>query len=91
MTVTGSDNCIVGSGRAIVILPMGTTLHIEEALLYPESKRNILNFKDIHANSLHVETSKEDGRKHLLTSKHDSEVRILEKLPSVSSGLLMSP
>ena len=45
MTVTGSDKCIVGSGRATVTLPMGTTLHIEEALLYPESTRNLLSLK----------------------------------------------
>jgi peptide/histidine transporter 3/4 len=64
MTVTGSDKYIVGSGRAIVTLPMGTTLHIEEALLYPESTRNLLSFKDIRANGFHVETGEEDNREY---------------------------
>ena len=87
MTVTGSDKCIVGSGRTTFILPMRTTLHIKEALLYPESTRNLLNFKDIRANGFRVETGEEDGREYLLITKCDSEVRILENLSSMSRGL----
>jgi hypothetical protein len=36
MTNAGCGPNIVGSGRAIIILPMGTTLIITEALLYPD-------------------------------------------------------
>jgi len=36
-TIVGRDAVIVGSGRAIIILPMGTQLIIEDALLYPDS------------------------------------------------------
>ena len=66
---------------------MGTTLHIKEALLYPESTRNLLSFKDIRGNDFHVETGEEDGREYLHITKRYSEARILEKLPSMSRGL----
>ena len=62
-------------------LPMGTTLHIEEALLYTESTRNLLSFKDIRANGFHVETSEEDDREYLYITKRDSDERILENFP----------
>ena len=79
MTITSSDKCTVDSGRVTDILHMRTILHIVEALLYPEFTRNLLNFKDIHANSFHVETDEEDGKEHLLITKRDSEIRILKK------------
>jgi hypothetical protein len=56
MTIAGSDALIVGSGRATIVLPKGTQLTIEDALLYPESTRTILSYKDIRKNGLHVET-----------------------------------
>ena len=39
LTIAGRDAMIVGSGRATIILPMGTQIVIEEALLYPDSTR----------------------------------------------------
>ena len=35
-TITGSDTHIVGVGRATIILPNGTELVVQEALLYPD-------------------------------------------------------
>ena len=61
-TIAGSDTCIIGLGRVTIILPMGTTLVIEEALLYPESTRTLLSFKDIRANGFHVETEEQYGK-----------------------------
>jgi hypothetical protein len=55
-TIAGHDPVIVGSGRAIVILPMGTQLVIEDAVLYPNSTRTLLSYKDIRRNSFHIET-----------------------------------
>ena len=46
-TIAGRDAVIVGSGRATITLPMGTQLEIEDALLYPDSTRTFLSFKDI--------------------------------------------
>jgi hypothetical protein len=47
LTIAGRDAVIVGSGRATIILPMGTTLVIENALLYPDSTRALLSYRDI--------------------------------------------
>ena len=46
-TIAGCDVVIVGLGRAIITLPMGTQLEIEDALLYPDSTHTLLSFKDI--------------------------------------------
>jgi hypothetical protein len=36
LTIAGRDATIVGSGRATIVLPMGTQINIGEALLYPD-------------------------------------------------------
>ena len=69
MTIAGCGSHIVGSGRATIILPMGTTLIINDALLYPESTRTLLSFRDIHANGFHAETDDENGKECLLITK----------------------
>jgi hypothetical protein len=47
LTIAGRDATIVGSGRATITLPMGTQVTIEDALLYPDSTRTLLSFRDI--------------------------------------------
>jgi hypothetical protein len=42
LTIVGRDAVIVGSGRATIMLPMGTSITIEDALLYPDSTRTLL-------------------------------------------------
>ena len=54
MKIADCDSYIVGSGRATIILPMGTTLIINDALLYPESLAPPLSFNGFHANSLQL-------------------------------------
>ena len=39
LTIAGRDAIIVGSGRATIVLPMGTQITIEEALLHPDATR----------------------------------------------------
>jgi hypothetical protein len=46
-TLAGRDATIVGFGRATIVLPMGTQINIEEALLYPDSTRTLLSYRDI--------------------------------------------
>jgi hypothetical protein len=88
MTIGGRDTVIVGSGQATFTLPNGTRLMIQEALLYPDSTRTLLSFKDIQSNGYHIETHEEDEVESLLiTQKKDSERKTLEKLPTLSSGL----
>src|SRR6266540_5412323 len=70
-TIVGCDAVIVGSGRAIITLPMGTQLEIEYALLYPYSTRTLLSFKDIRKNGLHIETHNVNNEEFLLIVKHN--------------------
>jgi len=39
-TISGTTNIIEGSGRATVLLPRGTRLHIKNAFYSPKSNRN---------------------------------------------------
>ena len=71
MTIAGSNAHIVGTGSATLVLPMGTRIFVKDALLYPNSKRILLNFKDICSNGFHVETETEQGIEYLLITKFD--------------------
>jgi hypothetical protein len=88
MTIAGSNAHIVGTGSATLVLPMGTQIFVKDALLYPDSKRMLLSFKDIRANGFLVETEIEDGTEYLLITKFDGyQKRVVERLPSSPSGL----
>ena len=88
MTIAGRDAVIVGSGRAIIILPMGTLLVIEDALLYPDSTRTLLSYKDIRRNGFHIETHNDNKDEYLFITKNDGyNKQLLEKIPSLSTGL----
>jgi hypothetical protein len=88
LTIAGRDATIVGSGRATIVLPMGTQINIEEALLYPDSTCTLLSYRDIQKNGIHVETHEEYNEEFLLLTK-DTEYgkQTLEKVPSLPSGL----
>jgi hypothetical protein len=47
LRIVGRGIVIVGSGRATTMLPMGTSITIEDALLYPDSTRTLLSYRDI--------------------------------------------
>jgi len=68
LTIAGRDTTIIGSGRAIIVLPMGTQITIEDALLYPDSKRT-LSYRDIYQNSFHLETLDDNNEEILLVTK----------------------
>ena len=70
LTIVGRDATIVGSGRATIILPMGTQITIEDALLYPDSKRTLLSYRDIHQNSFYIETRDDNNEEILLVTKN---------------------
>ena len=53
-TISGLVNLIEGSGRATIILPGGTILHLQDALYSTLSKHNLLSFKDIRWNGYHL-------------------------------------
>ena len=88
LTIAGSDAMIVGSGRATIILPMGTQITIEEALLYLDVTHTLLNYKDIRYNGIHVETHEENKEEFLLFTKDNGLGKeTLEKVLSLPSGL----
>lgn len=87
-TIAGTTKIIQGSGRANILLPMGTKFEIFDALYSPKSQRNLLSFRDIRNNGYHIETSCESNIEYLhITGFTQGTKHILEKLPSFSSGL----
>jgi hypothetical protein len=78
---------IVGSGRATITLPMGTEIVIEDALLYPDSTRTLLSFRDIRQNGFHIETHDENQEFLFLTKPNKYGKRICEKILSLMFGL----
>ena len=88
MTIVGCGPKIVGFGRATIVLPMGTTLIINDALLCPEATRPLLSFKAIRTNGFHIETDDEGGKEYLLITRRDENgTNVLERLPSWDTGL----
>ena len=70
------------------MLPNGTKLQINDALDSNRSNRNLFSFKDICQNRYHIEISTEHNSKFLsITSTISCQKHVLEKLPSLSSGL----
>ena len=87
-TISGSAKLIKGSGRANILLPGGTKIHIDDALYSTKSQRNLLSFKDIQQNGYHIETTNEDNTEYLyITNVVSGKKNILENLPVFSSGL----
>ena len=73
-TISNPVNLIEGFGKATLILPGGTILHLQDALYSTQSKRNLLSFKDIHKNGYHLETMSDETTEFLLiTATHDSQ------------------
>jgi hypothetical protein len=88
LTIAGCDAMIVGSGQAIITFPNGTQVTIEDALLYPNSTRTLISFRDIQKSGLHVCTHEDNKEKFLLitkSSRYGHEV--LERIPSTPSIL----
>jgi hypothetical protein len=57
LTITGRDACIVDFEKATIILLMGTQVTIENVLLYLDSTRTLLSYRDICKNGLHIVTN----------------------------------
>lgn len=83
LTIVGRDALIVGSGQATTIL-----LVITHALLYLDSTRTLLYYRDILKNGIHVEIYDENNEEFLLFSEltgHDKH--ICKKISTLDSGL----
>jgi hypothetical protein len=73
LTVVGRDTCIVGSRKTTIILPMGTQVIIENALLYPDSTHTLLSYRDIHKNGLHIVTHEENNKEYFLITRTNGD------------------
>ena len=88
MTIARSNAHIVGTGSATLVLPMGTHIFVKDVLLYPDSKRTLLSFKDICSNGFHIETEIEQGTEYLLITKFVGyRKQIVERLSPSPSDL----
>jgi hypothetical protein len=88
LTIVGCDTCIVGSDKATIILSMGTQVTIGNALVYSDSTRTLLSYRDIRKNELHIVTHEENNEESLLiTNTNEDGYDILERIPSLPSGL----
>jgi hypothetical protein len=61
LTIAGCSACIVGYEKVTIILLMGTQVTIENALLYLDSTRTLLSYRDIRKNRLHIVTHQENN------------------------------
>ena len=88
MTITGRDALIVGSGRVTITPPMGTKITMEDALLYPNSTRTLLSFRNVCKNGFHVETHMNNKEEFLLFTKLIGYGKqICKKISSLQAGL----
>jgi hypothetical protein len=79
LTIAGHNTNIVGSGQATIILPIGTQVTIENALLYLDSTRIVLSYRDIHKNGLHIITHEESNEEFIHIIKKMKIVMIFWK------------
>src|SRR6185312_5182926 len=87
-TLTKKDGNIMTIAGTQITLPMGTHITIEDALLYPDSTRTLLSYRDIRKNGFHVETHEENKEEFLLFTKLTSfGKQICEKISSLSTEL----
>jgi uncharacterized protein YbaR (Trm112 family) len=67
---------------------MGTQVTIKNILLYLDSTRTLLSYRDIRKNGLHIVTHEENNEESLLVTKTNGDAYdILERIPSLPSGL----
>jgi hypothetical protein len=67
---------------------MGTQITIENGLLYLNSTRILLSYRDIRKSELHIVTHEENNKESLLIIKTNGDgYDILERIPSLPTGL----
>jgi hypothetical protein len=87
LTIAERYTNIIDSGRATIVLPMGTQVTIENALLYSNSTHILLSYRDIHKNGLHVITQEENNEEFLhIIKKNEDDYDILKRIPPLPSG-----
>ena len=77
-------------GRGTLIFPMGTKLAIEDTLIYPNSIRTLLSYKDIYHKGFHVKTHNDNNNEYQFIIKLRIYQKMLERIPSTSTGLYIT-
>ena len=90
-TIKGPSDLEQGHGPAKITLPQGTIINIELAIFAPDATRNLLSFKDLRNNDLHIHTSVENGVEiiHLLKNTKNG-LEIKETLFAYTTGLYIT-
>ncbi|CAM6093954.1 unnamed protein product [Calypogeia fissa] len=60
-TIMGRYQLEEGYGPATLILPQGTKIHIKSAIYAPKATWNLLSFRDIRENNLHIHIGIQDS------------------------------
>jgi hypothetical protein len=60
LIIVGRDATIVGFDRATITFPNARQVTIDDALLYPDSTRTLISFRDIRKSDLHVRTHEDN-------------------------------
>ena len=84
--ISGTSNLIEGYGRTYIMLPKGTRFHINDALYYSKSIRNLLSFKDIRRNGYHIETMNDKECLYITSIVYGKKL-VVETLLAFSTGL----
>jgi hypothetical protein len=88
LTIVGRDATIVGSDRATITFPNDTQVTIEDALLYPDSTRTLISFRDIQKIGLYVCTHEDNKEEFfLITKSFRYGHEVLERISSTPSEL----
>jgi hypothetical protein len=88
LTIAGRDAIIVDSRRATITFSNGTQVTIDDALLYPNSTRTLISFRDIRKSRLHICTHEDNKEEFLFITKSSAYGHeVLERIPSTLSGL----
>lgn len=88
-TIWGSAKLIESSGKALITLPSGMKININEALYSLKSERNLLSFKDIRWNGYHVETMCEENIEYLSITKISSGQVCVENITRVALWIIL--
>jgi hypothetical protein len=66
----------------------GTQVTIDDTLLYLDSTRTLISFRDIRKSGLHVYTHEDNKEEFLLITKSFGyDHKVLKRIPSTPSGL----
>lgn len=90
-TIMGQHQLEEGHGPATLVLPRGTLIHMKAAIYAPRATRNLLSFKDIRANALHIRTDIQNGSEVLhILKETQAGMEILESLIAYPQGFYIT-